>query len=156
MTPTSTTAWYRRTAHALLTVAMCSVTVAAQHPHSPVRCDRVGTTTITFGRTGGSIKPAAIKLDVDGSVSRRADGGEFTATARPLSRDAVAGLAHLAWSGGFTRLPTAPTRPTSNPDAARDFIEIQSSCGRKHVEYAGGEGAPAFRELLSLLQAVTR
>ena len=95
-------------------------------------------------------------MNVDGSLSQRVDGGDFTPIGRGVARDAVAGLARMAWSGGFTRLPTAPTRPTHNPDAARDFVEIQSACGHKHVEYAGGEGAPAFRELLALLQAIKR
>lgn len=140
---------------ALFAGTLWSTPMPAQR--SPVvHCDKVGTTTITFGRTGGSIKPTALRANVNGSLSQRMDGGEFTSTGRTLPVDAVSGLARLAWSGGFTRLPTAPTKPTRNPDAARDFIEIQSACGHKHVEYAGGEGAPAFRELLALLQALTR
>ena len=141
---------------ALFAATLWSMPMPAQRSAAAVRCDRVGTTTITFGRTGGSIKPAALRVNVDGSLSQRVDGGDFTPSGRRLTRDAVAGLARLAWSGGFTTLPTAPTKPTRNPDAARDVIEIQSACGRKHVEYAAGEGAPAFRELLALLQAVTR
>jgi hypothetical protein len=52
------------------------------------------------------------------------------------------------------RLPTAPTRPTRNPDAARQYIELHSACGAKHVEYASGEGAPEFRELYTKLDAL--
>ena len=140
----------------LFAASLWSTPVSAQRSTNAARCDKVGTTTITFGRAGGNIRPAALRLNVDGSLSQRVDGGDFTSTGRTVARDAVAGLAHLAWAGGFTRLPTAPTQPTRNPDAARDFIELQSACGRKHVEYAGGEGAPAFREVLALLQAVTR
>jgi hypothetical protein len=141
---------------ALFVATLASTPVAAQRRPITRHCDRVGTTTLTFGRTGGSIKPAALRVNVDGSLSQRVDGGDFTPTGRMLARDAVTGLARIAWSIGFTRLPTAPTKPTRNPDAARDFVEIQSACGHKHVEYAAGEGAPAFRELLALLQAVTR
>lgn len=148
--------WWRATVCALFAATLWSTPVRAQRSAAAVHCDKVRTTTITFGRAGGSIKPAALRVNADGSLSQRVDGGDFTSTGRTLARDAVAGLAHLAWSGGFTRLPTAPTKPTRNPDAARDFIEIQSACSHKHVEYAGGEGAPAFRELLALLQAVTR
>ncbi len=121
-----------------------------------VACDRIGTATIEFGRTGGNIKPAATRLMPDGSVSQRANGGAWTPSAKTVPRDVVAGLARFAWTGGFTKLPTAPSRPTRNPDAARDFIELRSACEAKHVEYAGGEGAPVFREILALLQAVTR
>ena len=141
---------------ATLATGLWPVPVPAQRSPVVPGCDKVGTTSIEFGRTGGSIKPAALRVSVDGSLLQRVDGGEFGSTGRTLSRDAVTGLARLAWSGGFTRLPTAPTKPTHNPDAARDFIDIRSACGHKHVEYAGGEAAPAFRELLALLQAVTR
>lgn len=153
--PNSASLW-RATLCALFAATLWSTPVRAQRSATAVHCDKVGTTTITFGRMGGSIKPAAVRVNVDGSLSQRMDGGDFASTGRTIARDAVAGLAHLAWSGGFTRLPTAPTKPTRNPDTARDFIEIQSACGHKHVEYAGGEGAPAFRELLALLQAITR
>jgi hypothetical protein len=73
-----------------------------------------------------------------------------------VSTRALRDLARRAWTGGFVRLPTAPTRPTRNPDAARQYIEIHSACGAKHVEYVSGEGAPVFRELYTRLDALTR
>jgi hypothetical protein len=71
-----------------------------------------------------------------------------------VSRQTLRALARRAWHGGFTRLPTAPTHPTRNPDAARQYIEIHSACGAKHVEYADGDAAPAFRELYTRLGAL--
>lgn len=139
----------------VLAAAMWSAPAGAQRTAAAGQCDRVGTTAITYGRSGGSIQPAVLRLNPDGSVSQRGSGAEFASTGHSVSRDAVAAMARLAWLGGFTRLPTSPTRPTRNPDAARDFIEIHSACGHKHVEYAAGDGAPAFRELLALLHAVT-
>lgn len=126
----------------------------AQHAKTS-KCDRVSSTTFDFGRTGGSIRPSAMRLGSDGALSQ-VDSTKATPTSRTIPRDAVRGLARLAWSASFTGLPVAPRKPTRNPDAARDFIEIKSACGAKHVEYASGEGAPAFRELLSLLTLLSR
>jgi hypothetical protein len=73
---------------------------------------------------------------------------------RRVSPDVVAGLARLAWTGGFATLPARPARPSWNKDAAHEFIEIRSACGQHRVEWAG-DGAPrAFRELWALLQLV--
>ena len=44
--------------------------------------------------------------------------------------------------------------PTRNPDAARDFVELRSACGTKHVEYVMGQGPPAFRALYDSLAAL--
>jgi hypothetical protein len=64
-------------------------------------------------------------------------------------------VAQRAWTGPVVRQPTAPTRPTPNPDAARDFIELRSACGSRHVEYQSGTGAPEFRRLLARLDSLT-
>jgi hypothetical protein len=122
----------------------------------PTRCDRIGTTSISFGRTGGNIKPSGVRILTNGAVRDLGDTGD---PPRAMSRVPVAELrrvARRAWTGPFVRLPTAPTRPTPNPDAARDFIELRSACGRKHVEYQAGSGAPEFRRLLAELDALTR
>ena len=63
-----------------------------------------------------------------------------------------AGAISLKASDG---LPSAPSRPTPNPDAARDFIELHSACGRKHVEFQGGGGSPEFQRLLAALDSLT-
>jgi hypothetical protein len=144
---------------ALILVALAARTIAGQgvaasSPRSRA-CDRVATTEITFGRTGGSIRPAGLRVGTDGIVTRAGDSVSGSPPVVTLSRETVRGLARLAWTNGFAALPTAPTRPTRNPDAARDFVELRSPCGRKHVEYAAGEGAPVFRELYALLTALT-
>jgi hypothetical protein len=141
---------------AALSVFVTSAQAGAQATSATSRaraCDRVGTTVISFGQTGGNIRPGGIRIGVDGTVTRTDDSVSGSPAA--LSRDAVRGLARLAWTSEFTALPPAPTRPTRNPDAAREFIELRSPCGSKHVEYAAGEGAPIFRELYALLTALT-
>jgi hypothetical protein len=144
---------------ALILLALGARAVVGQGASAPSprtrACDRVATTEITFGRAGGSIRPAGLRVGVDGTVTRTGDSVSGSPPVGTLSPETVRGLARLAWTNGFAALPTAPTRPTRNPDAARDFIELRSPCGRKHVEYATGEGAPVFRELYALLTALT-
>lgn len=119
------------------------------------RCDRIGTTTIAFGHTGGTLKPSGLRIAANGMVKPIGSGAGVPHRAGSVARNAVRRMARLGWSGPFASLPTAPTRPTRNPDAARQFIELRSACGSKHVEYADGEGAPAFRDLYARLQTLT-
>ena len=135
---------------AALAVILFAVPVGAQTPRRGTRCDRIGTTTFEFGRIGGNIRGGSTKIGADGSVTRLA-AEAWTPVGVTLPADAVHGLAKLAWTNGFASLPTAPARPTRNPDAARDYIDVRSACGSKHVEVANGEGPAAFRELLALL-----
>ncbi len=113
-------------------------------------CDRVATSSFTFGRTGGNIRPDGFQLDVDGTLSRLTPGAPATRIGT-VPRDAVRAIARLAWTNGFAALPSSPTHPTRNPDAAREFVDVRSTCASRHVEYAAGEEAPAFREVRSLL-----
>jgi hypothetical protein len=118
------------------------------------RCDRIATTAITFGHTGGTLKPSGLRITANGVVSSMGSGAGMTYSTESVSRTAIRRMARLGWHGPFASLPTAPTRPTRNPDAARQFIELHSACGTKHVEYAEGEGAPAFRDLYTRLEAL--
>jgi hypothetical protein len=116
------------------------------------RCDRIATTTFEFGRTGGNIRPASIHIAADGAVTTGTATAAPATPLRTIPQAVVTGLARLAWTGGFATLRPAPTRPTRNPDAAREFIEARSACGAHRSEYAMGEEAPPFRELYALLE----
>ncbi|HET9012922.1 MAG TPA: hypothetical protein VFN38_13945 [Gemmatimonadaceae bacterium] len=141
---------------ALLGAAL-SLPGAASLGAQRARCDRVATTSISFGHTGGTLRPSGVRILASGAVR---DLGDTSDPPRAMHKVPVAELRRLArraWTGPFVRLPTAPTRPTPNPDAARDFIELHSPCGgTRHVEYQGGTGAPEFRRLLAELEALTR
>jgi hypothetical protein len=115
-------------------------------------CDRIGTTTLAFWRTGGNIKPERVELRADGQVAIVDQAANPPASRlRNMSPDAVAGLARLAWAGGFATLRSGPTRPTANRDAAHEVIEVRSACGTHRVEWTG-DGAPhQFVELWALL-----
>lgn len=115
------------------------------------QCDRVATTSIAFGRTAGNLKPEGFLLRVDGTLVR----DDSTASVMgQVDTTRVRRLARRGWTGPFAKLREAPTRPTRIPDAARDFVELRSACGTKHVEYAMGEGPAAFRELYDTLAAI--
>lgn len=136
---------------AALALAVAATNASGQTGAAHSRqCDRVGTTSITFGYAGGNLKPTALRIASSGAVR---GVGQTTASAR-VSKSAVHELARRGWSRAFISLPTAPTHPTRNPDAARQFIELRSACGSKHVEYADGEGPPAFRDLYAQLQSL--
>jgi hypothetical protein len=141
----------------LLGVMLLAVDANAQATRRPPHtCNRIGTTTFEFGRTGGNLRATpAVHIGVDGGVWRTT-GPARTLTGFRIPADTLASLARLAWRGGFTKLPSAPTRPTRIPDAARDYIYVRSACGSKYVETVADEAAPAFRELLTRLTASVR
>ena len=68
----------------------------------------------------------------------------------------MAAIARLARVGGFWELRSpAVHRPPSNPDSARQFVEVVLTCGRHRAEFVSGGVEPeAFSELLTLLTAL--
>lgn len=128
-------------------IALGGQPAAAQH----ARCDRVATTSIAFGRTAGNIRPDAFLLRTDGTLVHDDSTASPVATVAPAE---VRRIARRGWTGPFARLRPAPTHPTRIPDAARDFVELRSACGTRHVEYVMGQGPRAFRELYDTLAAV--
>ena len=131
---------------AIVTLALVLGCRPAAGQHAP--CDHVATTSIAFGRTAGNLKPQGYLLRADGTLVR--DDSSASRMGK-VDTARVRRLARRGWEGPFVKLRPAPTRPTRIPDAARDFVELRSACGTKHVEYVMGEGPPAFRELYDAL-----
>jgi len=129
-------------------LALACRPAAAQH----AACDRVATTSIAFGRTAGNIKPDVVLLRADGALVKGDSGATAPFATIPIEQ--VRRLARRGWTGPFARLRTAPSHPTRIPDAARDFVELRSACGTKHVEYVTGQGPPAFRALYDSLSTL--
>jgi hypothetical protein len=119
-------------------------------------CDRIGTTTFVLSRTGGNIKPETVELRADGRITVIDQAASPPASrVRTTSPDVMAGLARLAWDGGFVTLRSGPARHTTIRDAAHQTIEVRSACGGYRVEWVG-DGAPAqFRELWAILVLVS-
>ena len=105
---------------------------------------------------GGNIRPRSFAIDASGRITvASVDSTRDSVTTIPTA--AVAALGQLARTGGFWELtPPMIRRPTRNPDAAREFIEVTLTCGRKRAEYAAGAAPAAFSEYLALLDAVVR
>lgn len=134
---------------AIVTLALVLGCRPAAGQHAP--CDHVATTSIAFGRTAGNLRPEGFLLRADGTLVR--DDSSATLLAK-VGKAEVRRLARRGWTGPFVKLRPAPTRPTRIPDAARDFVELRSACGTKHVEYVMGAGPPAFRELYDVLASL--
>jgi hypothetical protein len=140
----------------LLTLSLLAVVpLATTHAQAIVPgCDKEATTSFRFGHTAGNLMPSVIEVTAAGAVRHRGDESAGP-TLGHVPRKTVLALARRAWRGGFGALPPAPTHPTRNPDAARQFIELHSACGFHHVEYGPGDESPLFRELYARLTAIT-
>ena len=127
------------TAHTAHTAPPCALLPAARGA------------TISFGNTGGNLRPDSVDVRADGRVTL--GGGRAGPTLDPA---AVAGLVRLARTGGFWQLHAAPiTRPPRNPDAARQLIVVRLTCGTHRAVYAATEAPAPFAELYALLSSVT-
>ena len=128
----------------------------APHPRNcaPVPVERGA--AITFGRESGNIRPRSFAIYADGRIAIASVNSTRDSVA-VISAAAVSALARLARTGGFWELtPPIIRRPPRNPDAAREFVEVALTCGKKRAEYVAGAGPPAFSEYLALLAAVAR
>lgn len=108
--------------------------------------------TFVFGNQGGNLQRTATKLWADGSV--KVGGGARTAPDAAIA-DSVKALARLAHGSSFWRT-IAPriTRPTRNPDMAREYVEAHLRCGTKRSLYPADAEPAAFHELFTRLTAV--
>ena len=139
----------------LAALVVCLAPRATAQRSRATPCDRVASASFEFGTTAGNLRHDSTRIATDGIITRR-NRTTWIAEHRRATADEVQRAARLAVDNGFYRLPTAPTRPTRNPDAARAFITIRSACGTKHVELVPEDAPPAFRDLLAKLQAITR
>ena len=131
---------------------LLACTAQRAHAQKSAPCYGIGSTAFTLSRTGGNIKPETVELRADGQVTIVDQAASPPASRqRTVSPDAMAGLARLAWSGGFAALRSGPQR-AANKDAAHQAIEVRSAaCGRQRVEWVGDGAPPQFRELWALL-----
>ncbi|MDQ6633554.1 MAG: hypothetical protein M3Z10_02230 [Gemmatimonadota bacterium] len=118
-------------------------------------CNRIATTSFTFGLTGGNIRPSALRIAANGTVSPAGDTTGIAYRSTVPTR-ILRTLARHAWTGAFAKLPAAPTQFKGMHDVARKYVELRSACGTKYVESESGYEAPAFREIYSRLESVTR
>jgi len=98
------------------------------------------------GNEAGTLRPSTIAFWADGSM-------RATAHARTAANRAIADSVRMI-AGDVRRSPlwttVAPpiTRPTRNPDIAREYVEVSLSCGRRRWLYPA-DAMPAVFDALS-------
>ncbi|HEY2026423.1 MAG TPA: hypothetical protein VGG78_05410 [Gemmatimonadaceae bacterium] len=137
---------------ALMLCAPSAFAQRSSHRRHATRCDTIATTSIAFGRTAGNIMPSGLIVATNGVVRPLADSASEAPGVHTMPVAELRRIAARAWRGPFVRLPTAPTRPTHNPDVARDYVELRSACGRKHVEVPADQEPASFKEIFTQLQ----
>ena len=108
--------------------------------------------SISFGRSGGNIRPIQVKIYGDGTITYK---GITPAVAQyAITPLAVLGLQRLADAEGFSTMPTLITGAHVLPDLATLFITIRAGCttATKTVKAHGGQ-LGGFTELYDTLSA---
>ncbi|HVC83426.1 MAG TPA: hypothetical protein VNL35_23295 [Chloroflexota bacterium] len=139
------------------------VTPAAAHPSTRaianLPCIPAGhgsgdTPSISFGRSGGNIRPMKVNIYGDGTITYQ---GAAPALAQyAITPEAVLGLQRLANAEGFWTLPSVITGPHVLPDFAALSITVRAGCAAttKTVQARGGQ-LGGFTELYDTLSAAT-
>jgi hypothetical protein len=110
---------------------------------------------ISFGRTGGNIRPLTVLVYGDGTVAYQGSAqGSPGYSVRP---DAVLGLQRLAQAEGFATWPAKFKSSHFFPDSATLFVTIRAGCSTatKTVKMQPGANQPQFIELWDTLLAAS-
>jgi hypothetical protein len=106
------------------------------------------------GNQGGTLRPHAVRLWADGSVRT---GAHARTTANQAIADSVRAIAtDVRHSALWGTIAPPITRPTRNPDVAREYIEVSLTCGHRRWLYPADETPAAFDALSRRLDALAR
>jgi hypothetical protein len=108
---------------------------------SATASDRTG---FAFGRTGGSIRPFAVVIAVDGAVRT---SGAVEARHAKLTRLQLGRLNQLAVTTGFAKLDKQTLCSGTLPDIATTYIRVGP-----RVVHVHGDCVPAYRKLWAALR----
>lgn len=108
-------------------------------------------TQISFGRTGGSIRPFTVTVMNDGRI-RVSGPGWSGRTGTTVSLPVRQGLLKLAQAEGFFSMPTMRQCPSVLPDIAARFVTISTVSTTRSVTVRGSCSRP-FEELYAVLNA---
>lgn len=108
--------------------------------------------SISFGRSGGNIRPMQVNIYGDGTISYQ--GATPISAHYAIAPEAVLGLQRLADAEGFWKLPATITGTHVLPDFATLSITIRAGCSSttKTVKARGSQLA-GFAELYDTLTA---
>jgi hypothetical protein len=120
----------------------CAPTQAARRP------------VLVWGHEAGTLRPASITLWADGSMR---DAAHARTPANRAIADSIRVIASdVRRSALWATVAPPVTRPTRNPDVAREYIEVSLSCGRRRWLYPADEAPAAFDALSRRLDALVR
>ncbi len=108
--------------------------------------------SISFGRSGGNIRPTQVKIYGDGTVTYK--GVTPPVASYSIAPEAVLGLQRLADAEGFLTMPALITGGQVLPDEATLSITVRAGCTTmtKNVK-AHGSQLGGFTELYDTLSA---
>ena len=135
-------------------VAHPSPRAAANLPCIPAGHGPSDTPSISFGRSGGNIRPMKVNIYGDGTITYQ--GAAPALTQYAITPEAVLGLQRLANAEGFWTLPSVITGTQVLPDLATLSITVRAGCAptTKTVQARGGQ-LGGFTELYDTLSAAT-
>ncbi|MFL5563427.1 MAG: hypothetical protein ACJ79K_18325 [Gemmatimonadaceae bacterium] len=125
-------------------------TTAAAHDCAPRAASRGA--AFAWGNEGGTLKRRANRLWADGSIQPA--GGARTAPNGALADSARVLAAEARRSPFWTTKSPPITRPTRNPDLAREYVEVHLRCGSHRALYMADAEPPAFAALVRRLNAI--
>jgi hypothetical protein len=112
------------------------------------------TPVISFGHTGGNIRPTKVAIYSDGTITYQ--GGRPLSTSYHIQPAAVQGLERLAQAEGFATMPALIKSPHWLPDFGFNFISIRAGCSATvQTVRAQGQVTGGFSELYATLAAAT-
>ncbi len=131
-----------------------STRTAANLPCIPAGHGPSDTPSISFGRSGGNIRPMKVDIYGDGTISYQ--GAAPVLAHYTITPEAVLGLQRLANAEGFWTLPSVITGTHVLPDLATLSITVRAGCASttKTVQVRGGQ-LGSFTELYDTLSAAT-
>ncbi|HVA89192.1 MAG TPA: hypothetical protein VNL71_05070 [Chloroflexota bacterium] len=131
-----------------------SIRTVANLPCIPAGHGPTALPSISFGRSGGNIRPMQVHIYGDGTITYQ--GAVPALTHYAITPEAVLGLQRLANAEGFLALPSVITGTHVLPDFATLSITVRAGCAStiKTVHARGGQ-LGGFTELYDTLSAAT-
>jgi hypothetical protein len=109
--------------------------------------------SISFGRSGGNIRPFTVNIYGDGVIAYK--GAVTPPASYAIRPDAVLGLKTLASAEGFATWPAVIKSTRLFPDSASLFVTIRAGCATttSKVTMRPGANQPSFLQLWDTLYA---
>ena len=108
-----------------------------------------GAVSLMFGQEMGNIVPFRVTIGIDGKI-HTSGPVHANGTSTMVSKDALAAIALLARSAGFTSLPAFTGCAGTLPDIAARYIEVRTASWSHRASVRGG-CVDALNQLFAVL-----